>query len=63
MTTEKMELWVEREALEIVVMAAAAHTYGFSLEDWKQEKVMDAVKAINTAVEEACEDPLNTSPL
>ena len=51
----KMELWVEREAVEVVVRAAVAFTDLLSV---ATPEIDDAVRAIQDAVKEANEDPL-----
>ena len=62
---EKIEVYVERDTLEIIASAAMEYTYHWSLvEDWKQEKVVAAVKALQVAVKRNDFDaPLNTARL
>lgn len=57
-----IEVWVERDTLEIV--ASAAIGYSCLVEPWRRETVATAVKALQAAVRRNDFDaPLNTARL
>ena len=60
-----IDLWVERDVLEIVLSAAFNYACYFSLvEDWKQQKVIAAIEEVQKSVQQNTFDkPLNVNRL
>jgi hypothetical protein len=53
-----MEIWVEKEAVRVVVQYAQRYVGNYSTHPDEVRKIKAAIAEVNRAVEEAWEDPL-----